>query len=214
MQELTGIEDHDKCVEILSLHQWSLEASIQDTLNEKEGMNPIFTPPPNAPTQPQDLRRRIQVPITRYARVQQTPRGAVARQYSWWDWLVNIALFPIRFTVTTASDLFQFVSELCVQFLIRILFTITITPSTWLWTHYWWHCFSCSCIAFTLCVRKCCYLWSFFHSEFSVWISRGPSSRSCRWCPTVCVRVWEGLWYPSSSLPHLWLWWGTHCFML
>lgn len=134
-QELTGIEDHDKSVEILSLHQWNLEASIQDTLNEKEGRSPIYTPP--SPTQSPPLldqpagagagpRRRIQVPVTRYA---QPIDGPVVRQQQqqqqqqgWWDWLMNLALFPLRFTVTSASDLFQLLSELlykCLKALYR-----------------------------------------------------------------------------------------------
>ena len=38
--------------------------------------------------------------------------GVVARQrQGWWDWLINLVLLPLRFTVTSATDLFQLLSE-------------------------------------------------------------------------------------------------------
>jgi len=33
------------------------------------------------------------------------------RQQGWWEWLVNLAFFPLRFVINTTSELMQFVGE-------------------------------------------------------------------------------------------------------
>lgn len=67
--------------------------------------SPPIGPPPDQPT----LRRRAQGP-SRVPRVQ--IRGQVLpRQHSWWDWIVNLTLLPLQFAVTTASELYTFISK-------------------------------------------------------------------------------------------------------
>lgn len=43
-QEITGVEDDIESVEILSAHNWNLEAAVQAALNQRD---PIPPPPPS-----------------------------------------------------------------------------------------------------------------------------------------------------------------------
>ncbi|XP_076361702.1 fas-associated factor 2 isoform X1 [Tachypleus tridentatus] len=47
-QDLTGIEEMDRCREILQTHNWDLEVAVQDTLNMREGSPSIYRPPSNS----------------------------------------------------------------------------------------------------------------------------------------------------------------------
>lgn len=49
-EDLTGIEDLDRCREILARHNWDLEVAVQDTLNIQEGTPSVFRPASNRPT--------------------------------------------------------------------------------------------------------------------------------------------------------------------
>lgn len=44
-QDLTRIEDLDRCREILDRHNWDLEVAVQDTLNIQEGAPSVYRPP-------------------------------------------------------------------------------------------------------------------------------------------------------------------------
>ena len=131
-QEITGIDDHAKVVQLLSSRHWELEAAVHDAFNEKEGVPSVFAPDPHPPPPPTGsqpgVRRRPmassapeQVPGSSMdAPPTATPHGGsgrsrsgavVAQRQNWWEWLVNVAIFPLRFVLNTASDLLQFVSK-------------------------------------------------------------------------------------------------------
>ncbi|XP_050027193.1 FAS-associated factor 2 [Dermacentor andersoni] len=44
-QDLTTIEDLERCREILDRHNWDLEVAVQDTLNIQEGSPSVYLPP-------------------------------------------------------------------------------------------------------------------------------------------------------------------------
>ncbi|KAH8020424.1 hypothetical protein HPB51_001722 [Rhipicephalus microplus] len=44
-QDLTTIEDLERCREILNRHNWDLEVAVQDTLNIQEGTPSVYSPP-------------------------------------------------------------------------------------------------------------------------------------------------------------------------
>ena len=98
---------------------------MHDAFNEKEGVPSVFAPDPVLPPPPAaqpDLRRRH---MASSAPGQDAPppamlpnndrrsrsRTVVAQQQNWWEWLVNVAIFPLRFVLNAASDLLQFISE-------------------------------------------------------------------------------------------------------
>ena len=132
MQEITGIDDHAKVVQLLSSRHWELEAAVHDAFNEKEGVPSVFAPDPVPPPPPpaghaqSGLHRR---PMAMSASGRgsatdapptSTPHGSgvrsrngavVTQRQNWWEWLVNVAIFPLRFVLNAASDLLQFVSK-------------------------------------------------------------------------------------------------------
>lgn len=128
-QEITGIDDHAKVVQLLSARHWELEAAVHDAFNEKEGVPSVFAPDPPLPSGPQPgLRRRpmtsqapgqagsvVDAPpsATAHGDGRRSRNGAVVaqRQQNWWEWIVNVAIFPLRFVLNAASDLLQFVSK-------------------------------------------------------------------------------------------------------
>lgn len=95
-------------LEHLESHQWNLEAAVQDALNEKEGRVPIFgaTPPPRPPpatrTQSSQQSRVISSAGSRGG-------GAVVRREGWMDWAANLMVYPLRFIVGAANELFQLI---------------------------------------------------------------------------------------------------------
>ena len=38
-------------------------------------------------------------------------RAVLPRQQGWWEWLVNLAFFPLRFVINTTSEFMQFIGE-------------------------------------------------------------------------------------------------------
>ena len=121
MQEITGIDDHAKIVQLLSSRHWELEAAVHDAFNEKEGVPSVFAPDSPAPLRP-GLRRRpmsSSVPGQESATDAPPPgnggrsrnRTVIAQRQNWWEWIVNVAIFPLRFVLNAASDLLQFVSK-------------------------------------------------------------------------------------------------------
>ena len=62
---------------------------MQDALTQREGGTPVYAPPPPPPPPP-------------------PPQQAVLpRQQGWWEWLNNLALFPLRFVLHTANEVLQ-----------------------------------------------------------------------------------------------------------
>ena len=123
-QEITGIDDHAKVVQLLSSRHWELEAAVHDAFNEKEGVPSVFAPDPPTPppaSQPGVRRRHMasSVPgqdappsVTSPSNSGRSRNGAiVAQRQNWWEWLVNVAIFPLRFVLNAASDLLQFISK-------------------------------------------------------------------------------------------------------
>ena len=105
---------------------------MHDAFNEKEGVPSVFAPDPVPPPPPpaghaqSGLHRR---PMAMSASGRgsatdapptSTPHGSgvrsrngavVTQRQNWWEWLVNVAIFPLRFVLNAASDLLQFVSK-------------------------------------------------------------------------------------------------------
>ncbi|GFT39061.1 FAS-associated factor 2 [Nephila pilipes] len=48
-QDLTGIEDIERCRNILDNHNWDLEVATQVTLNMREGAPSVYRPLPRSP---------------------------------------------------------------------------------------------------------------------------------------------------------------------
>lgn len=97
-QEVTGVDSLERCRELLSAHSWDLEAAVQDALTQREGGTPVYAPPPPPPPPP-------------------PPQQAVLpRQQGWWEWLNNLALFPLRFVLHTANEVLQVLVNLVFGF--------------------------------------------------------------------------------------------------
>lgn len=117
----------------MSSRHWELEAAVHDAFNEKEGVPSVFAPdpPPPGPGLQPGVRRRPMASSApgrapADAPPTATPHGGggrsrggavIAQRQNWWEWLVNVAIFPLRFVLNTASDLLQFVSKLSVHVL-------------------------------------------------------------------------------------------------
>ena len=116
MQEITGIEEEDKITEHLRSHQWDLEAAVQDALNEKEGIRPIFTSMPPAPTSSPPGTQSTGSPAeddlelpSPSARLERRSGREVVRREGWLMWSLNLAVFPLRFILSAANEIFQFI---------------------------------------------------------------------------------------------------------
>ncbi|XP_072041833.1 FAS-associated factor 2-like [Amphiura filiformis] len=106
-QDLTGIDDMDRCRTIMERHNWNIEAAVQDRLNESEGRPTVFgsggrdgRPEPRPPavnTHPRD--QRIYTVSRRH------PQG-------WFQWSYMVLLFPFRFVYVTIFDIFHWVVRL------------------------------------------------------------------------------------------------------
>ncbi|XP_064652010.1 FAS-associated factor 2-like [Lineus longissimus] len=101
-QDLTGMEDMDRCRDILQTHNWELEVAVQDTFNEREGAPTVFTqqreprtPPVN--TSPSDQRIFTVAP--------RRPTGI-------FQWSYFFLFFPFRFVYSTLLDIFRFTFRL------------------------------------------------------------------------------------------------------
>lgn len=116
------------------------QAAVQDVLNENEGIRPVFNPapephpspptppsPPAPPPAPPQIRSELEERLVSFslgnlqtiycseiaiAPILRRPVTVVLpRQQGWWEWLVNLAFFPLRFVINTTSELMQFVGE-------------------------------------------------------------------------------------------------------
>ncbi|KAL8590976.1 hypothetical protein ACOMHN_019523 [Nucella lapillus] len=103
-QDLTGIEDMNRCRGILERHSWNIEAAVQDTFNEREGVPQVFAQhnsmnreverEPQVNTHP--MNQRV-FAIPRH----QQPQGLI-------QWTSYWFLFPFRFFYSTVFDIFRF----------------------------------------------------------------------------------------------------------
>lgn len=99
-QDMTGIEDLDRCQQILQQHDWNIETAVQDTFNEQEGVPSVYNQPP---PEPRTLQVNTQPPDQRVFTVaSRRPQGIV-------QWTYFIFAFPFRFVYTTISDIFRFI---------------------------------------------------------------------------------------------------------
>nr|WMH04084.1 ubiquitin regulatory X domain containing protein 8 [Sinonovacula constricta] len=103
-QELTGIEDIDRCRQTLQRHNWDMEVAVQNTISEQEGRPSVFNPPPPPePRAPQmDLSPNDQRVFTVQSR---QPQGLV-------QWGYFVISFPFRFMYTTLLDIIRFAFQL------------------------------------------------------------------------------------------------------
>ncbi|KAL4217955.1 FAS-associated factor 2 [Mactra antiquata] len=98
-QDLTGIEDIDRCRGTLVRHNWDIEVAVQDTFNEQEGRQSVFNEtPPEPRTPPMNLDPTDQRVFTVQPR---QPQGVM-------QWSYYIVTLPFRFFYTTLLDLIRF----------------------------------------------------------------------------------------------------------
>lgn len=143
LKEITGIEDENKIIEHLSSCQWNLEAAVQDALNEREGIRPIYGGVPSGPSRPPPPVPQSSTPSPQARFRVNGMRGAVVRREGWFEWTLNLAIFPLRFILSAANELFQllgnftalnkhtscYISILTSSFLVSIIFGSEPRPS-------------------------------------------------------------------------------------
>ncbi|KAK7091701.1 FAS-associated factor 2-like [Littorina saxatilis] len=101
-QDLTGIDDMNRCREILHAHTWNIEAAVQDTFNEREGAPQVFGQPNTRDQVEREPQVNAQPMNQRVFAVQrQQPQGLL-------QWSSYFLLFPFRFFYSTLFDVFRF----------------------------------------------------------------------------------------------------------
>ncbi|KAK3088816.1 hypothetical protein FSP39_024113 [Pinctada imbricata] len=99
-QDLTGIDDIDRCKGILQTHNWDIEVAVQDTFNIQEGVPSVYQQPP--PPEPREPTVNVQPPDQRiYTVAPRRPQGIV-------QWTYHIIFFPFRFIYSTILDIIRF----------------------------------------------------------------------------------------------------------
>lgn len=102
-QDLTGIEDMQRCRETLERHNWDIEIAVQDTFNEQEGNPSVYRErPPEPRTPPMNLQPSDQRVFTV---APQRPQGIV-------QWGYYIVSFPFRFLYSTLLDVIRFAFQI------------------------------------------------------------------------------------------------------
>lgn len=104
-QDLSGIEDIERCKRILQQHSFNIEAAVQDTLNESEGRPPVYN-------QPQGQLNERPPAVDTHPFVQRV--YTVARPlptHGWFEWSYMFILFPFRLIYSTLSDVLRFLSR-------------------------------------------------------------------------------------------------------
>ncbi|XP_033109642.1 FAS-associated factor 2-like [Anneissia japonica] len=106
-QDLTGIEDMDKCRQILERHSWNIEMAVQDTFNESEGRPSVFV------DQARERRREVE-PIVNANPVDQRIFTISRPQpvTSWSQWCMMLIFSPFRFTFSTIFGIFHWIKRL------------------------------------------------------------------------------------------------------
>ncbi|XP_025090464.1 FAS-associated factor 2-like isoform X2 [Pomacea canaliculata] len=99
-QDLTGIEDIERCRTILERHNWNIETAVQDTFNEQEGAPTVFSQ--QGAREARELVVNTQPFNQRVISIQrQQPAGL-------WQWSYYVIFFPIRFVWSTVFDVLRF----------------------------------------------------------------------------------------------------------
>lgn len=99
-QDMTGIEDLERCQQILQQHEWNIETAVQDTFNEQEGVPSVYSQPPPEPRTP---------PVNIQPSDQRVFTVASRRPQGIFQWTYFIMAFPFRFVYTTFTDILTFI---------------------------------------------------------------------------------------------------------
>ncbi|WAR17209.1 FAF2B-like protein [Mya arenaria] len=98
-QDLTGIEDFERCRATLERHNWDIEIAVQATFNEQEGNPNVYDEPP--PPEPRDPPMNLEPSDQRVFTVEpRAPQGIV-------QWSYYIITLPFRFLYTTLLDIIR-----------------------------------------------------------------------------------------------------------
>ncbi|KAK3720481.1 hypothetical protein RRG08_058369 [Elysia crispata] len=96
-QDLTGIEQMQRCRDILSGHEWNIEAAVQDTFNEQEGAPTVFHHPPRQEERlPQVNLQPANQRVIMYPG--RRPQGL-------FEWTYYLLTMPMRFVWSTIFDI-------------------------------------------------------------------------------------------------------------
>ncbi|CAH1247601.1 FAF2 [Branchiostoma lanceolatum] len=107
-QDLTGINDLEKCRQVLDRHGWNMEAAVHDTFNENEGQPPVFEQPVARAVPPRMPMMNISPTYQRvYTVARRRPQG-------WMAWGYFLLMLPFRFTYTTIRDIFMWAYRLII----------------------------------------------------------------------------------------------------
>ncbi|CAG2203937.1 FAF2 [Mytilus edulis] len=102
-QDMTGIDDLDRCQQILQQHEWNIETAVQDTFNEQEGVPSVYSQPPPEPRTP---------PVNIQPSDQRVFTVASRRPQGIFQWTYFFMAFPFRFVYTTFTDILTFIWSL------------------------------------------------------------------------------------------------------
>lgn len=105
-QDLTGIEDIDRCKDILREHNWDIEIAVQDTFNKREGAPNVFNQPEAVNNEPREPSMNLQPTDQRVFTVARPPPQGI------YQWLYHVIIFPFRFVYSTLLDLVRFTIRL------------------------------------------------------------------------------------------------------
>jgi len=76
---------------------------VQDALNEREGKGSIYSPSPSSSQMGSSNSQRSPRAASGIS------RGAVVRREGWVEWMMNLAIYPLRFILSATNELFQLV---------------------------------------------------------------------------------------------------------
>ncbi|KAH9508367.1 FAS-associated factor 2 [Bulinus truncatus] len=97
-QDLTGIDQMQRCRQILEGHDWNIEAAVQDTFNEQEGAPTVFH---QAPPQPEERAPLVNLQPSNQRVILYPGR----RPQGIFEWTFYLLTMPIRFVWTTVFDI-------------------------------------------------------------------------------------------------------------
>ncbi|CAG5127080.1 unnamed protein product, partial [Candidula unifasciata] len=98
-QDLTGIDQIQRCLEILQAHDWNIEAAVQDTFNEQEGAPTVF----HRPSPPEDRAPLVNLQPANQ-RVILFPGRRPQGLFAWTYYLLTM---PIRFVWSTVFSIIR-----------------------------------------------------------------------------------------------------------
>ncbi|XP_071493051.1 FAS-associated factor 2-like [Diadema antillarum] len=107
-QDLTGIEDMERCRNILDQHDWNIETAVQDTLNVSEGRPTVYDR--STPSSQQPVRTPEVNTHPRDQRVYTVARPRA--NMSWVQWSYAMLLLPFRLCYSTIFDILRWTLRL------------------------------------------------------------------------------------------------------